>query len=864
MTLSKIAIVLSLLLFGVFLVSCGPSKKEDPTTAGFIARMNKGDTNLSTRLNFLSGIAGREVTLADTSKSDDFGDWKIPTPRVDLKVAAMNNQAGRIKFTQSSIAGLYEYGDPSVSKLNSEIDGRSRPGQPSGDIRGTYDTNRIKPVWEDVEYFLNAKVTDMSGDSAKNVTEQWNELSQKLNTVDVINASPANIIANKNNFLNLAEHLDKMPNFRKFLNENKFVQEQISGPNGEIYYTPYFDGKNELDRMFQLRADWVVDLLDGGTVDSDFAGNDSKHAFTQTSFTAFLPESIDRELTITKFDGSNTEKVKVNQTKNIITMQNELIASSDADAQGLGLVNQFKKYIDQTYLKPNGSTSYYDADQRSDLFIGANAAYNADELVALMRIVRANTGYLLRTKNGVSGRRSGLPSSWATAPIVPFFSRSSSNDRSLDMFRFATIWGARGLESRDPGYFWDNEGKLKDGRIDPNTLNALLRMNQLYSEGLILNEYNRSDTMNWATNGLSIGGIADEHRARLFSNNLGFMTYDFSQTTLVFNDDSIDANWAAKKIDGFEIRPVIPPFTSWDNAGNVSVADMGEPHVGTNLTSTQVNAERGLTRFTDSWRGVKNDAAWAIVKQGNSAVSATQLRAIQLFDFMFSDRGVQLMSFGPNEWLQWESKQGDGDWVEVGKESLKSMPWNSLENLTFKNEQGIHVGDTDYRIRTFDYSGSKWPVVGDLAQSQIIGKAQGNYTNYYRIFLGGTFPIGYVKEQAMEIQYTSGWDKETGKINVGLQNMFWALGKTDGSTDAKRTFEFAAQMPVSGVGVNGQKQNRAVNTTWPLTDSDVTYFNNTAMFGGITQKFPTQSTEDDAGGSMHVFHVFIRLGRTTA
>jgi hypothetical protein len=73
---------------------------------------------------------------------------------------------------------------------------------------------------------------------------------------------------------------------------------------------------------------------------------------------------------------------------------------------------------------------------------------------------------------------------------------------------------------------------------------------------------------------------------------------------------------------------------------------------------------------------------------------------------MFSTEGGRLMSYGPEEWI-------DG---------------------------------------TLKYNGKDIPRLSAAALKELNELAGGNYTNYYRRWLGGTFPIGYVKEQGQEYQ----------------------------------------------------------------------------------------------------------------
>ncbi len=64
-----------------------------------------------------------------------------------------------------------------------------------------------------------------------------------------------------------------------------------------------------------------------------------------------------------------------------------------------------------------------------------------------------------------------------------------------------------------------------------------------------------------------------------------------------------------------------------------------------------------------------------------------------------------------------------------------------------KNEDGS--------IKMMDYQGKQVPVLSDACKKEMKDLAGGNYTNYYRYYLGATLPVGYVKEQGMEFQTVS-------------------------------------------------------------------------------------------------------------
>lgn len=280
---------------------------------------------------------------------------------------------------------------------------------------------------------------------------------------------------------------------------------------------------------------------------------------------------------------------------------NEALASGTVD--GVKAVNMLRKYIDEAYSGYYGTT-------RSNLFIGQDAAWDADELVALLRCVVANA-YTLNGTDSIQG----------------LFSREDSNtQRRVDLYRFAGIlFGVRGLESRQEFLYFDSDGSLKDARQDEATYLAMERMNALAQEGLISKSYIDS---------------SNEKSETMLENDLGFMSYDYNQTQTILN--------ATKLQEGEKYMAVMVPIARW--------------YDGTNANGVYM-------RFTESWRSVKTDA-WAISKAGVVDDQDKLYAALALIDLAFSERGQILMSYGPDEFIK---TNADGSYVTFNFNG-KEMP----------------------------------------------------------------------------------------------------------------------------------------------------------------------------------------------
>lgn len=563
----------------------------------------------------------------------------VAAPKVDIYDTSKPVELKLSVFYQSGIGMKYTVGE-----------GKGTPQAEYAAADGKiYREGDWKPVWAELQKRLNFTINDVTPTDAKDINASFSTWeAQGFEGVDVLvgNVDQTNSNGVRNGtFLRLDEYLDLMPNFKAFLDNNSIVKTTITTGDGHIYYAPYFDGYDDIERMLILRADWVEKLLD-----DDSAAYDTDRKI-ETHYKPYMPEKLDTVVKAVKADGSGVQDIKVKYDKNIITMQNELKVKD-----GANLTKALKAYIDTTYPGVYA--------KRSDLFCGQDAAYNADELVALMRCVLANTKLL-------TGQ-----SEFAAVPLYP---RSHQAGRVGQLFSFMEIWGVKGQESRNNWFYLNDNGELQDSRFDKNLIDGVERLNMLYKEGLILKDFDKKE----ATDGLDGG----DHRARLANGNLGFMTYDYCQTTTVLNNSS--------KIEGFHLKPVLPPVADWDRNGN-------------------------YYQFTGSWRSVKPNG-WSIL--ASVAKDEAKLhRALALFDYQFSPEGNRLMSYGPEAWI-------DGE---------------------------------------IEYGGKMVPKLSAAALTELKDLANGNYTNYYRKWLGATFPIGYVKEQGMEFQTVDD------KGRVGLANILKA------------------------------------------------------------------------------------------
>ncbi len=451
----------------------------------------------------------------------------------------------------------------------------------------TYHTGDLKPTWVRVQEVLNVKFENQyQGNSASNEFEYWKD---RLDEIDMLSGTAAKLseYGEAGSFVNLADYLAQMPNFKAYLDQNPIVRLSITGntDTGAIYFSPYFDGVNDIERMPLMRVDWVQKLLDG---EGAFAA-DASNKLAAPVYTPYMPTAGSVTVDVVNLEGTAVETVAKNYDAagNIVEKMNNA-----GELDGVAAVNMLREYIDVAY---NG---YY-GTQRSNLFIGQNAAWDADELVALLRCVVANP----QTLNG-------------TDSVQGLFSREDNNtQRRVDMFRFAgTLFGVRGLESRQD-YLWiDTDGFLRDARQELDAYEAMGRMNMMTQEGLISKAFVE---------------MAAESTATYLENDLGFMHYDYNQTQTVYNETKLQ--------DGEKYMAVMVPVARWFD--------------GTNEEGTYM-------RFTESWRSVKTDG-WGIPKHVESTPAKLNA-ALALIDYAYSNEGMILMSYGPDAFIK---TNADGSYV---------------------------------------------------------------------------------------------------------------------------------------------------------------------------------------------------------
>ena len=336
-------------------------------------------------------------------------------------------------------------------------------------------------------------------------------------------------------------------------------------------------------------------------------------------------------------DSVATKVVSKAKTENIVSQQNKLSASERTSKV---MVKQFRDYLAAKY-----GDQY---DKLSDIFLGVDASYDADEMVALMRLVKVSPKALTGDAN---------------TEMVVFTPREYKNSRIADLYRWgAHLWGVRGLESRSGYLYIDSDGTIHDARGEADTVELLDNLNALYKEGLIATNLHQPS---------NYGTTVDK------KTYCGFMMYDYSQSQGALNDEE-----KSKAVEGYCLRPILNAVADWKDDGE-------------------------YFQFTESWRSVKTEG-WCI----NAAIAKDEkklLRALALFDYMYSEEGQALYTCGP---------KSEGYYTEI-VDGVPQLSEKALEQFADANIGGY------------------------------------NYTNYFRKWVGAGLNIGGVKNYGVEGQCTS-------------------------------------------------------------------------------------------------------------
>ncbi|MDE6355658.1 MAG: hypothetical protein K2L67_00230 [Clostridia bacterium] len=713
----------------------------------------------------------------------------------------------------------------------------------SGQISGTaimpdnytYTGGDLKPAWWQMGQTLGVNFVNVAtGLSSENQITTM-VTNKKDAEYQIITGSGAAITQNYTHFLNLNDYLDYMPNYKAFLEENEIVKWSLTSDTttGAMYYAPYFDGNNDIEKYVLTHREWTRAMLDATDVSAatttwaQSKTDKSDVGANQTYVTPFMgttgsysvdttdpanPTSktlvkvkVNYDAALTAAKNENTAlggaikaaagKVYDGESGNIVDLQNFAINEKAGAVTGAQLINILRAYIDAAYQNAAGEKFYA---KRSDVFNSTYAAWDVDLLVGLSRCVV--TSYKL-----FGGK---VASEASNKQIYAISGRQGFSQRRQDLVSFVgELYGVRGLESRNEYLYIDKDGNLQDARKKTDMWDALEKFNALTKEGLIYTGESNADKVYSSAKTI-----------------LAFMLHDYAQTQSTDGFDAqgipglTNSNIIAEGDLKFDFAPILTPVSKWDE------------------DESGVIEEDEYFRFTESWRAVKN-TGFAVPKA--AVTDAKVLSATLTFiDYLFSNDGQIVATYGPmsTNGNATGDEPANGFWYAT--EDTNKTVQEVGDNYNGKSKQ-YHVKD-EYKGQYFIFNNKVYTgtLFGDrqiptlttnnlnyFYGLQVNGNylGEGNvgvkigykldharkYTDYDRGIVGGALPIGN-KDQGFEFQATAACALDgtqvvsTARDNGAIKHLVQEVkDKTNAPEYAKNTYWYTC-----------------VPTTLPFTDDN--------------------------------------------
>lgn len=636
----------------------------------------------------------------------------------------------------------------------------------------TYTADDLKPAWQAFQNMVGCKFNDV-WINAKNKVKTAASASaegERLQDMDIITAGANEISTYSDQMLDLSNYLDEMPNYKKFLEANPIIRLSLTSDatTGAMYYAPYFDGNNDIEKYVLCKTNWIESLLDATEGDTSTTYKSSLETKekdgTVSHITSYMGTEGYYEVDTLASDGTTVIKIRVNydaalknakkektdlgaaivaaagteydgESGNIVDILNYVIDTKNGEVTGAQLLKITQEYIKVAYQNEDGDSFYtQDGYKLSDVFTGYSAAWDVDLYAAVGRCLVTNPSLL---KSGSKGNTIGGEDATPLSNLFLICARQNTMNRMIDTVSLVgELYGVRGLESKNIYSYIDADGNLKDARLDGESYDAMIAFNAFYEEGLV---YSGSST---GKNGDQSYYTKGEPEA--------MTTYDYvnTQTPAGFKVSGQTSSSTYNIEDGYYYTPIYTPISKWDEDGD-----------------DKIQADEYF-RFTESWRTTKDTGF--CVPEANVKDNPDKLRAVLTFiDSMFSSDGQILLSYGPmtnDEYTKGLSSR-EGFWsnpvatdaqIEAdqyfeyeGKKYYSETYYNgSYQPTLTDNVKSAYYGNEVYGHK---YDGSEKNISGANKWMQ---SCTLNYSNFARYVIGSALPIGN-KLQSLEFQLTS-------------------------------------------------------------------------------------------------------------
>lgn len=526
------------------------------------------------------------------------------------------------------------------------------------------------PTWVELQNKFGVRFNDAADYSQSSTKNAVNKYMQdgykgvKGEAVDLVMStnSQTKDMANAKKLIALSDHLDQMPNFKAYLDSHPSIKAQLTQADGKIYSTPYFDGVDSVEKYLMMNADFVTKLLDGDSVPT---GLDTATVIN-AAYTEFYGDVSGEKITVVNKEHNGSYELVVGKTTNssAITAQN-----AKGTLNGVNTVTALRNYIDEAYRYNDELKALY--PNRSDVFLSASACYNVDDLVALYRAVKTNPQYLTGTDT-----------------VNVFFTRNGEANRQKGVIELASFFGVRGISAESEKFYFDKNGELQDARINEDTYKAFQKLNQMYQEGLIIDNYDKG-----------FGGVPkNEWRKEFLSKGTGFSSYDYTGTTSPYcGEGTATPNYTA----------VLPPVAKWDVEEGPNGEDLNN-----------------FFHFSEDARALK-DGGWVVPTTCDDAVLD---KVLAIMDYMFTDEGADLQDYGPNTT---DFRKAVTTYDENG---------NRVDPDPNSTDDGVMIVNNKTSV-----------VIADKVLEDMKARSK-NWNDYYRQFVGSTQGIGHIRSDGLDYQ----------------------------------------------------------------------------------------------------------------
>ncbi len=721
-------------------------------------------------------IAGCNNSSDNSGSKNTFGTYTYQEAPAD---EVYDSEAGTvdIHLNYNGVQGVSYRGTAGTSWANA-VDGV------------TYTNGKLLPSWQTFAAKTKTTIREACGYNATKdaasydafVANNYMSDTDKSQYVDLFYNTTANLNAmgNTGKAVDLSTYISagKMPNFKKYLDSNAAVKEEITTPTGAIYFTPYFDSYNDVERCLVMDTTIVQTLLDSDSATYDTAKKNGKggdsNVITSVEYDPFMDANYNyaADTKVKVSVNGAVKEITIKKTDNIIKQQNELL---EKGCTGKELAEQFKTYLKNAFGDNVGSGKVYST--YSQIFTEEQAAYNADELVALMRVAKANPGLI-----------TGDPSK----EVETLFPRGQAANRVQNILHFAQIWGVQGLVSEKDFLYYLQDGTVNDARTSQASYDALDKLADLYSEGLILGDF-------WYKSSSEKDGNAYLNRYFKKSTSdysFGLMEYDYVATQCVGNDiyDGIGTASSARKAYTGEvkgIKPILAPLSYWGTEKTVKYNQALSDRTG-----------KTLMRHYDENRTIKGNS-WCI-----PASSDNKDGAVRIMDYMFSDMGLFIQDFGPEAYWQQPNVAG-GDKLAAG--------------LTYDSSKTY--------IATDGGAGLPAPVMSK-AQKAMLAATNLDFWTYMRACMGSTNGIGHVRTGAIQVQAINYYGAVgMAALESALNNGVVDLSLVDKDGDNKTgTVTWNTSVPVNNYTAVNSETAKTYDATVSFWGQDKA---NTAAYGWV-------------------------------